>query len=182
MLEVAGVLHWDVSPSNLFFAPVRNRTNHCKFMDHIPGKVQQHLCQRIENPCWQGILGNWGYAVPVSPSSSTVTTFQTSDNESSLSDCPLTSPIEAESVIEYNNLVPTWKIGSHDVPLLVSALNLMADDDIMLLMGTDNPDNDPRQTIDLCLLYCMVSLYDFVQHDQTHVQLRAHGHGCLCSL
>ena len=151
-------------------------------MDHIPGEVQQHLCQRIENLRWRGILGDWGYAVPVSPSFSTVTTFQTSDDESSLSDCPLTSPIEAESVIEYDNLVLTRKIGSHDAPLLVSASNLTADDDITLLMGTDNPDDDPHQTIDLCPLYHMVSLYNFVQHDQTHVQLRACGHGCLCSL
>ena len=161
---------------------MRNQTNHRKFMDHIPGKVQQRLCQRIENLHWRGILGDWGYAVPVSPSFSTVTTFQTSDNESSLSDCPLTSPIEAESVIEYNNLIPTRKISSHDAPSLVLASNLTADDDITLLMGTDNPDNDPHQTIDLCPLYCTVSLYNFVQHDQTHVQLRAHGHGCLCSL
>ena len=114
-------------------------------MDHIPGKVQQHLCQRIENLHWQGILSDWDYAVPVSPSSSTVTTFQTSDDESFLSNCPLTLLVEAEPVIEYDNLIPTWKIGSHDVLSLVSALNLMAEDDITLLMGTDNPDDPIKQ-------------------------------------
>ncbi|KAG6373554.1 hypothetical protein JVT61DRAFT_6197 [Boletus reticuloceps] len=131
-LEVAGVLHRDISPSNLFFAPARNWTNHRKLMDHLSGKAQQRLFSR---------------------SSSTVTTSKTLDGESSLSDCPLTSPVEAESVNGYDNLIPTRKIGSHDVLLLMSVSNLTADDDIMLLMGSDNLDDDPHQTIDLCPLY-----------------------------
>ncbi|KAG6369599.1 hypothetical protein JVT61DRAFT_14219 [Boletus reticuloceps] len=107
-LEVAGVLHRDISPSNLFFAPARNQTNHCELMDHLSGKAQQCLCQKIENLHWRGTLGNWGYAVPVSRSSSTVTTSKTLDGESSLSDRPLTSPVEAESVNASANLHFFW--------------------------------------------------------------------------
>jgi hypothetical protein len=78
-------------------------------------------------------------------------------------------PIEAESVIEYDNLIPTRKIGSQDAPSLVAISDLTANDDITLLMGADNPDDDSHQTIDLCPLYQTVSSIDFVQVVQVDV-------------
>ena len=85
------------------------------------------------------------------------------------SDGPPTSPIEAKSVIEYDNLVPTQKIGSQDAPSLVAISDLTINDDITLLMGTDDPVDDSHQTIDLCPLYQTVSSIDFSKLVQVDV-------------
>jgi hypothetical protein len=137
-------------------------------MDHLSDEAQQCLRHRIQNLQWRGILGNWGYAVPVTFSSVTTASDMSSDDVLPSDGLP-TSPIEAESVIKCNNLVPTRKIGSQDAPSLVAILDLTANDDITLLMGADNPDDDSCQTIDLCPLYWTVSSIDFVQVVQADV-------------
>ncbi|KAI9569117.1 hypothetical protein HD554DRAFT_657745 [Boletus coccyginus] len=153
-LEVPGVLHRDISPTNLFLTLAKNRTDHSKLMNDLSDEARQYLCRNIQNLQWRGILGDWGYAGPVALSSTTTASeFDTSDDDVLHPDCPSTSPIEAKSVVGYDNLVPARRVGSHDAPSLVSVSNLTADDDITLLMGTDDPDDDSRQTIDLCPLY-----------------------------
>ncbi|KAG6371473.1 hypothetical protein JVT61DRAFT_9503 [Boletus reticuloceps] len=155
-LEVAGVLHRDVSPANLFLALARNRTDHSVHMSHLPDEAQERLCEKIRNLKWRGILGDWGYAVPVATSSAITSSDTTSDVDVSWSDAPPMSPIDADGSdpsVHYDDRVPARKIGSHDAPTLVPVSDLTANDDIVLLMGTDNPDDDPRKTIDLCPLY-----------------------------
>lgn len=137
-------------------------------MGHLSDEAQQRLRHRIQNLQWRGILGDWGYAVPVTFSSVT-TAPDTSSDDVLPSDGPPTSPIEAESVIEYDNLVPTRKIGSQDAPSLVAISDLTTNDDITLLMGADDPDDDSRQTIDLCPLYRTVSSIDFSKLVQADV-------------
>lgn len=105
-------------------ALAKNRTDHRKFMDHLSDEAQQCLCGKIQSLQWRGILGDWGYAVPIASSSIPPTSETQNDDDSS--DCPSTSPIEAKP----DNLVPVQKIGSNDAPSLVSASNLMVDDNI----------------------------------------------------
>ncbi|KAG9309134.1 hypothetical protein JVU11DRAFT_10841 [Chiua virens] len=156
-LEVAGILHRDVSLANLFLAFARGRTDHSVFMKHLSGEDKEHLCERIRSLERRGVLGDWGYAVPVtSPSSpSPATTSGPSipppDAIPSPDDLP-TLPIEPVKT-EFDNCVPARKVGSDEKPTLVSVSDLTADHDIVLLMGADNPEDDPRQTIDLCPLY-----------------------------
>ena len=103
-LEVAGVLHRDVSPSNLFFGKARNRTDHSIHMEHLPDEDRERLCTEIRNLKWRGILGDWGYAVPV------VTPLATTPSDSSS---------KQESFVQYDNRVLARKIDSRDVPTLV---------------------------------------------------------------
>ncbi|KAF8545661.1 hypothetical protein OG21DRAFT_1492086 [Imleria badia] len=123
------------------------------------------LCQRIRNLKWRGVLGDWGYAVPISASSAT-TPSDTSSVDVPCCDGPPTLPIEADvpdPSIQYDNRVPARKIDSHDAPTLVPVTHLTANDDIVLLMGTNNPDDDSRKTIDLCPLYRTVSSTIFIK-------------------
>ena len=66
------------------------------------------------------------------------------------------------------NAVPAAQFAAHfrhgaAQELLVNLGDLTANDDIVLLMGTDNPDDDPRKTIDLCPLYRTVSSTIFIE-------------------
>ena len=129
-------------------------------MSHLPDEARKRLCEKIRNLKWQGILGDWGYAVPIATSSATTPSDATSDVDVHRSDAPPTSPIDADGSdpsAQYDNRVPARKIGSHDAPSLIPVSDLTADDDIILLMGTDDPEDDPCQTIDLCPLYWTVS-------------------------
>lgn len=166
-LQVAGVFHRDISPTNLFLTLAKTRTDHSNLMNHLSDEARQYLCRNIQDLQWRGILGDWGYAGPVALSSTTTASeFDTSDDDVLHPVCPSTSPIEAKSVVGYDNLVPARRVGSHGAPSLVSVSNLAADDDITLLMGTDDLDDDSRQTIDLCPLYRTASPIVFVQPSQ----------------
>ncbi|KAF8546168.1 hypothetical protein OG21DRAFT_1528007, partial [Imleria badia] len=155
-VEVAGVLHRDVSPSNLFFGKARNRTDHSVHMEHLLDKDRERLCEETRNLKQRGILGDWGYTVPFATPVATTSSDSSSDVDIPRSDEIPTSPIEAdasEPSVQYDNLVLAQKIDSQDPPALVPISELTAEDDIVLFMGTDNPKNDPCKTIDLCPLY-----------------------------
>lgn len=154
----AKILHRDVGPANLFLAESEGHMDHRINMKNLSAEARDRLCKRIQSLTRRGVLGDWGYAVPVVPSESLATT-KTSTTEAQVDAPPVspsTSPIEGNSelLVNYDNRVPTRKIGSHDGPtLLLSASELTNEQDITLWMGTDNPNEDPRRTIDLCPLY-----------------------------
>ena len=81
------------------------------------------------------------------------TSETSSDNDSVPSNCFLTLPVEIQSPLKYDNVVLARMVGSQDVLSLVLVSSLMADHDIILLMGTEDPKNNPWETIDLCPLY-----------------------------
>jgi hypothetical protein len=152
-LEITGILHRDISPTNLFLAFAKGRTDHKIHMDDLPDDVQARLCHRIKHLEQRGVLGDWGYATPkmalptpIASDSSDSEVLSLLSGDSSPGDIP-TSPVAAascEPVMEYDNRVPIRKVRSNDVPKLLSVSSLTNEHDIVLLMGGDNPDEDPR--------------------------------------
>ena len=106
------------------------------------------------------MLGDWGYANAEahSPASTPSKPSPSPRFEAPHPDGPPTSPVDAESPMEYDNHVLIQKVGSDDTPTLLSVSKLTNEHDIMLLTGADDPNKDPHRTIDLCPLYHMVSL------------------------
>ena len=102
------------------------------------------LCKQISCLTRQGILADWGYAIPihipttVSANSPSLPSSKGDPPTSPTEIGPLASQmpngawVEAETPI---NLVP---IGQFDGVMMVSASQLMEKDDIVLLMGTDD--------------------------------------------
>ena len=132
-------------------------------MQNLSDEARESLCQKIRNLKRRGVLGDWGYAVPVAAPSAT-TPSDTSNVDMPCSDGPPTSLInDPEPSVQYDNRVPAWKIDSHDTPTLVPVVDLTANDDIVLLTGTDNPDDNPRKTIDLSPLYQTVNSTIFIE-------------------
>jgi hypothetical protein len=115
VLEIAGILHCDISPANLFLAFAKGRMDHKVHMDDLPGDVQACLCHRIKHLEQWGVLGDWGYATPkmalptpIASNSSDSEVLSLLSGDSSPSDL-LTSLVAAasyEPVMEYNNRVP----------------------------------------------------------------------------
>lgn len=132
-------------------------------MQNLSDEAQESLCQKIQNLKWRGVLGDWGYAVPIAAPLAT-TSSDTSNIDMPCSDGPPTTPInDPEPSVQYDNRVPAQKIDSHDTPTPVPVVDFTANDDIVLLMGTDNPDDDPRKTIDLSPLYRTVNSTIFIE-------------------
>ena len=159
-LEDAGILHRDVSPANLFLACAKGRTDHGIHMNELLDEIRERLCQRIRNlPQW-GVLGDWGYANAEarSPTSTPSKPSPLPRFKAPHPDGPPTSLVDAESPTEYDNRVLVRKVGSDDTPTLLSVSKLTNEHDIVLLTGADDPNKDPRQTINLCPLYRTVSL------------------------
>ena len=156
-VEVAHILHRDLSLPNLILAPPQGRSNHAKFMHHLPISTREVLCARIEGLGRRGVLADWGYAVPTTECLST-SGLTTSDSPEppacELSPCnPPTSPIEIPPEIgdldncESSNYVCTARVGSNDGSTqLTLASELTEDDDIIVPMGSA-AENDSHPTI-----------------------------------
>ena len=145
-LEDAGVLHHDVSPTNLFLAHAKGRTDHGVHMNELLDEIWERLCQRIHNLPQQGVLGDWGYANAKarSPASTPSKPSPSPRFKAPHPDGPPTLLVDAESPMEYDNHVLVQKVGSDDAPTLLSVSKLTNEHDIVLLMGTDDPNKDPR--------------------------------------
>ncbi|KAI6000082.1 hypothetical protein EDD15DRAFT_2362646 [Pisolithus albus] len=146
-VEVAHILHRDISLFNLFLASVTQRSDHKSFVERMTGlstEAQVELCGRIAKLKQRGVLGDWGYAVPTSEHSSTANSD--ADHSSDASDPP-TSPIEMVSQTASKTI-------TNAVPRLVSISDLTRDDDIVVAMGPQSEtESDLCETIDSCPLY-----------------------------
>ena len=182
-VEIARILHHDTSLMNLLLSR-RNgfRSNHSKFMDRLSAEQKETLCKRIDNLARRGVLADWGYAVPIAsspspspavnhPGSSTTHQHLPSmiNEPPSVADGvpttdpfnPPTSPIEPPNT-DANlcvNYVPVEEVGSHNLGTkLVPVSELNSYDNIVLLTGASNPEDDLRYTIDASPLHRTVSI------------------------
>ncbi|KIM55160.1 hypothetical protein SCLCIDRAFT_30583 [Scleroderma citrinum Foug A] len=122
---------------------------------------QEALCGRIVSLSRQGVLADWGYAVPISeptvPNSETVTrrlAGKLSPHN------PPTSPVEVPSQTLSNstkstNYVPVLHVASEDtLPWLTPVPELTEEDNIVLSMGASKEENS-HPLINSSPLYCM---------------------------
>lgn len=146
-VEIARILHRDISLFNLLLACVTQRSNHLEFiqkMSSLCAADQIALCARIASVKRRGVLADWGYAVPMAEPT-TITDSAT-----------LTSTIEQPSQAEHEstNFVPVVPVSSKDAPTSLSLVtNLTKRDNIVLAMGPASVENDPRHTIDTSPLH-----------------------------
>ncbi|KAF8838470.1 hypothetical protein BDN67DRAFT_1013052 [Paxillus ammoniavirescens] len=160
-LQMAGVLHQDISLINLLLALCKTkRTNYQMFTDLLKAEAWKHLRNKLDRLTRQGILVDWGYAVPVSldttagPPDEVVPVMPEPAAAMAADKCvpcgPLETPTDSlASNQEPDNCVPVKKIGSASEAIrVVPVLELAVDDEIVLLMGNSNPENDLCHTID----------------------------------
>ncbi|KIM57137.1 hypothetical protein SCLCIDRAFT_29083 [Scleroderma citrinum Foug A] len=159
--EKAGILHRDISLVNLFLTSVTHRSNHREFIQRISGQFrhkQDTLCTRIGDLKWCGLLGDWGYAVPgaecITTTIANLETDQLPDGTHAPT-LPVEIPAEFNHSVESSNCIPIMPVDSMNASTsLTPVSDLSKEDDIMLTMGPDTPENDPRDTIDTSPLYC----------------------------
>lgn len=142
-------------------------------MQKLSKAQQELLCTRISTLKRRGLLVDWGYVAPIpntfchlcSASSDPETVQPSTGTSSNLSPHdPPTLPIEMsihekENVVESNDwvpIVPVLESERTSTPSLVLVPKLTNKEDIVLLMGSADPENDPRHAIDTSPLYCMV--------------------------
>ncbi|KAI5990602.1 hypothetical protein EDD15DRAFT_2369663 [Pisolithus albus] len=170
-VEIARVLHCDISLFNLLLASVTQRSDHSEFvqrMSSLSAADQTALCTRIASVKRRGVLADWGYAVPMAePTTITGSVTPTP---------PVEQPTQAE--YESSNSVPVVPVNSKDVLRLVS--DLTKEDNIVLAMGPASVENDLRHTIDTSPLHrtgtwswmaaqlVMAGAGQPVVHDATH--------------
>ncbi|KAG6371483.1 hypothetical protein JVT61DRAFT_9518 [Boletus reticuloceps] len=160
-VNLARILHRDISLVNLLLATTKaeHRTTHEKYIQYyISGQAQVDLCKRISCLTRRGVLADWGYATPITPTTVSADSPSTPSSEGDpptlpteigplASQMPIGAWVEAETPID---LVPVRQI---DGVTMVSASQLTDEHDIVLLMGTDDPKKDLRHTIDSSPLY-----------------------------
>ncbi|KAL4069013.1 hypothetical protein J3A83DRAFT_4188935 [Scleroderma citrinum] len=121
--------------------------NHLEFIQKISGlsaAEKAALCTRIVNVKQQGVLADWGYAVPMTEPT-TITDLVTT-----------TSLIEQPSQVQYksSNFVPIMPVNSKGTLTSLSLVSdLTKEDDIALAMGPASTGSDPQHTIDTSPLY-----------------------------
>ncbi|KAI6030143.1 hypothetical protein EDC04DRAFT_2605545 [Pisolithus marmoratus] len=113
-------------------------------------EAQVELCRRIAKLKQRGMLGDWGYTVPMTKHSST--TDLGADQFSDAGDPP-TSPIEMVS--QTANCIYVVPVSLQNAePHLVSVPDLTSDHDIVMAMGPQfEMESDLRHTIDMSPLY-----------------------------
>ncbi|KAG9315338.1 hypothetical protein JVU11DRAFT_4481 [Chiua virens] len=147
-VQLAQVLHCDISLVNLLLAIVthaKKQRAHKQYLQcYLSTKTQLQLQQRIDTLSQQGILVDWGYTVPVPvPATPTPPTDDTNDPSTPHSESvPLTSPIDVDPLC----------IGTKEKTKSQPISELMGDPNIVLLMGTDDPEEDSRHMINSCPL------------------------------
>ncbi|KAI5984419.1 hypothetical protein EDD15DRAFT_2375238 [Pisolithus albus] len=154
-VEVAHILHRDISLFNLFLADVTRRNDHKESMEMagLPEEAWVELCERIAKLRRRGILGDWGYAVPMAEHTAT------RSDAAQFSDAtdPPTSPIEVSSQTtdEPVNCVYVVPVSSESAePRLISVADLTGDHNIVLSMGPQSETKgDSRETIDMSPLH-----------------------------
>ncbi|KAF9227896.1 hypothetical protein BS17DRAFT_813772 [Gyrodon lividus] len=159
-LQTAGVLHRDISLINLLLAFRKTkRTNYQMFKDLLKAEAWKRLRDKLDCLTRQGILADWGYAVPVSLDTATGPTNKVvpdmpepaaamaTDKYAPYSP-PQTPTDSLAGDQESDNCVSVKKIGSASEAIQVVPVSELAmDDEIVLLMGTSNPENDLRHMI-----------------------------------
>ena len=154
-VEVAGILHRDVSLVNLFLT-YTTQSNHMEFVQKMSGlsaNAQVELCERIGNVKQQGVLGDWGYTVPMTEHSTGTASPDVAADPPTLS-----IKMPSQTADKSTNCVLAIPVFSNNVqPALTLVPELMKDHDIVLAMGPQaSAESDPRHTIDTSPLYCMV--------------------------
>ncbi|KAI6107692.1 hypothetical protein EV401DRAFT_2077013 [Pisolithus croceorrhizus] len=117
-VEITHVLHCNISLFNLLLASVTQRSDHLEFiqrMSSLSAADQTPLCTRVASVKQQGVLADWGYAVPMAEPT-TITSSVTPTP-------PVEEPTQAES--KSSNFVP-----------------IMPEDNIVLAMGLASVEND----------------------------------------
>ncbi|KAI5997072.1 hypothetical protein EDD15DRAFT_2364534 [Pisolithus albus] len=155
-VEVAHILHRDISLFNLFLADVTRRNDHKESMEMagLPEEAWVELCERIAKLRRRGVLGDWGYAVPMAEHTAT------RSDAAQFSDAtdPPTSPIEvpSQTTDEPVNCVYVVPVSSESAePRLISVADLTGDHNIVLSMGPQSETKgDSRETIDMSPLHC----------------------------
>jgi len=159
VVEVAGILHRNVSLVNLFLTCTKQRSNHANFVQKMSGlfvNAQVELCERIGNVKQRGVLGDWGYAVPMTDHSTATCSSTTSPDAADPPTQPITMP--SQMADKSTNCVPVVPVFSDNAqPTLTLVSELTKADDIVLAMGPQaDAESDPHHTIDTSPLYCTV--------------------------
>ncbi|KAI6010586.1 hypothetical protein EDC04DRAFT_2610107 [Pisolithus marmoratus] len=135
-VKVAQILHHDISLFNFFLASVTQRNDHKEFMEKVPSlsaEAQVELCKRIAKLKQQGILGDWGYAVPIIRHTTTANSAEVSDTASSP-----TLPIKmlSPTANETTNCVYIMPMSSQNAePHLISISDLSRGHNVALAMA-----------------------------------------------
>ena len=158
------------------------QSNHCKFMDRLSAEQREILCRKIDNLAWWRVLADWGYAVPIAPSPSP--SPATNNTGSSTTHKPLSSVVDESLPIadgvpttdsfnpptspikppgtqdtQHVNYVPVVEVDSHNLGTkLIPVSELNSSNNIVLLTGTNSPEDNPHYTINASLLYRTVSI------------------------
>ncbi|KAI6041979.1 hypothetical protein EDC04DRAFT_2892493 [Pisolithus marmoratus] len=141
---------------NLFLASATQRSDHKEFMEKVPSlsmEAQVELCKRIAKLKWQGVLGDWGYAVPIIRHTTTANPTEVADTAS-----PPTPPVKmlsptANKTANCVYIVPASLQNAE--PHLIPISDLSRDHNIVLAMGSQSEiESDLHQTIDMSPLYC----------------------------
>ncbi|KAI9569834.1 hypothetical protein HD554DRAFT_2037832 [Boletus coccyginus] len=152
-LKKAGILHHDISLFNLLLVRSAESEEHLEFLDGLPKGTRDLLRQKIEKfVSHRGLLGDWGYAVPINATTSQPATgLPTPDLDSNpfANDTLLTSSKYSEDV------VPAAKVsrnGQEHTIRYTSVSHLGWDHNIKLHMAGD-PLDFAWPTVDTNPLY-----------------------------
>ena len=145
-LEIARILHCDVSLGNLFLTRAAQRSNHQSLVEkhsNLPKHEKVVLCTRIGSLKWRGVLGDWGYADPRTECTSATASMTAESPDSSASSIEL--PSEMTELVDSFD-VPVAPVNSMNAQTrLTPVSDLTKEDNIVLAMGSET---DPHQEVD----------------------------------